>query len=73
MQRATDRGEQRVVKRRREQGHAEWHPIAPETGGDSDRRQIEEIAEIGVAAEVFIERDRLGLDLGDAVGRASRR
>ncbi len=57
----------------RNQGDAERHAVGPEAGRHGERRQAEEVHEVGVVAEMRIVEHRLALEIGQRVDRAGRR
>ena len=63
----------RVLKGRRDQGHAEGQPVAPEAGRDGDRRQIEQVDRNWCSGRDCSLSRRVCLDLGDAVDRPGGR
>src|SRR5215813_10172614 len=68
-----ERAEHLVVERRRYERHAERQPVALEPRRHGDRREVEQVHEVGVVAEVRVQLHRLGFELVDALDRARRR
>ena len=52
-------------KGQHDQRHAAGQSIALKTRRNRERREIEQVGEVGVAAELLVKRDRIGLDLGE--------
>ena len=67
------RAERLVGERRRGERDAERQSVALEARRHRDRREVEQVHEVGVVAEVAVELHRVGLDLGDAVDGARGR
>jgi hypothetical protein len=59
-------GERGVARGRPDEGDAERQPVAREAGRQRQRAPAEQVDEVGVAAELGVDADRVGIDLGVA-------
>ncbi len=70
---AAEACEHRVAAGARQEGHAIGRAVAGERDRHREAAQIEQVHEIGIGAEIAVERDRVGLDLRLRVGGRHRR
>jgi hypothetical protein len=73
VKRASDAREQRILPCGRQERDAERCAVVCDRRRHREAGEIEQIDEVGVGAEVAVEPHRIGLDLGDGVGRGRRR
>src|SRR5258706_1755877 len=64
-----ERRKRAVGERRPDQGNAERDAVVAESRGHGDRGHVEQVDEVGIAAEPCIELDRFAFDLGEPVDR----
>ena len=68
-----DVGDERIGRRRSDDGHTEGQSRSPRRTGHRDRAEVEEVHEVGEAGEAGVDADRIGRDLGERREERERR